>query len=122
MLKIILVILFVLVVGIIAVRLQGGVYQRFMLSAAEVMGKIEKKETRIDNNHSQRNKQENILIYSYVLNGTVYRDEERVEYDDMWLDAHEGMYLRVYYSKTDPAKSYPAALIDRRLNIASKVQ
>ncbi len=105
---------------LVVIRLQGDAYKRFMAGAAEVTGRIEKKETRFDNTKNKHH--ENYLLYSYVVNGKEYRGEERVEYDDLWLDARDGMELRVYYSKTNPAKSYPAALIDRRLGIAAKVQ
>ena len=120
MAKLFLILAVLVVVIILVIRLQGDAYKRFMAGAAEVTGKIEKKETRLDNTKNQRS--ENYLLYSYVVDGKEYRGEERVEYDDMWLDASEGMELRVYYSKTNPAKSYPAALIERRLGITAKVQ
>ena len=119
MIRLLLIFAFLAIVILIAIRLQGNGYKRFRAGAAEVMGKIEKKEARIDN--SKNRHAENILIYSYVVDGKEYPGEERVEYDDLWLDARVGMELRVYYAKTNPAKSYPAALIDRRLGISEKI-
>jgi len=120
MAKILVILVVLAVVIMIVVRLQGNVYQRFMDNAAEANGRIDKKETRIDNPKTRH--VENILIYSYEVDGKTYRGEERVEYEDMWLDARDGMDLRVYYSKANPAKSYPAALLDRRLAIAGKLK
>lgn len=119
MIRLLIIVLLVAVLIMFVIRLQGNAYQRFMAGAGEVMGKIEKKETRIDNPKNRHT--ENMLIYSYTVNGREYSGEERVEYQDLWLDAREGMELRVYYSKNNPAKSYPAALMDRRLKIAGKL-
>lgn len=120
MIRLLLILALFAVVVLIIIRLQGDVYKRFMAGAAEVKGRIEKKETRIDNPKTRHT--ENILIYSYNVEGRKYSGEERVEYMDLWLDAREGADLRVYYSKSNPAKSYPSALIDRRLGIAAKVE
>ena len=120
MIRLILIIAILAVVIIVAVRLQGNAYKRFMENSAEVTGRIEKKETRFDNTKNKRH--EHYLLYSYVVDGKEYRGEERVEYDDMWQEARERMPLRVYYSKSNPAQSYPAALIDRRLTIAQKLE
>ncbi|MDX2072921.1 MAG: DUF3592 domain-containing protein [Alphaproteobacteria bacterium] len=120
MAKLVLILLLLAVVIIVVIRMQGGVYTRFMAGAGEVMGKIEKKETRID--RPDKHTSENILIYSYVVDGVMHRGEERVEYDDLWMDAREGMELRVYYSKTRPQQSFPAAVMDRRLGIFEAVQ
>jgi len=120
MLKFILIALVVLL-AIWVVRQQGDAYQRFKDNAIEVTGHIDAKETRIDNNPNTRS-QKNTLIYSYAVDGKTYRGEEHVEYDDLWMDAREGMELRVYASKSNPSKSYPAALIDRRLGIASSMK
>ncbi len=119
MFRLLLILVFFIGIALLVIRLQGDAYKRFMAGAAEVMGKTLKKETRFDNTKNKHH--ENYLLYSYVVDGKEYRGEERVEYDDLWLDARDGMELRVYYAKTNPAKSYPAALIDRRLNIAAKV-
>lgn len=119
MAKIILLALAVVLVTFLVIRLQGSAYARFKANAGEVMGVIEKKETRIEAGHSKRaGSGENVLMYNYVVDGTKYHGEEAVEYDDLWLDARDGMELRVYYDKKNPAKSYPAALIDRRIKIA----
>ena len=121
MAKILIILAIFVAIILIVTRLQGNAYQRFKAGAIEVTGRIEAKETRIDNNPNTRN-QKNTLVYSYVVDGKTYRGEGHVEYDDLWLDAREGMELRVYVSKTNPAKSYPAALIDRRLAIASAMK
>ncbi len=120
MIRLVLILAIVVAVVLIVICLQGDAYKRFMAGAGEVMGRIEKKETRIETPNKQTS--ENILIYSYTVGGQAYRGEERVEYDDLWLDAREGMELRVYYSKANPAKSYPAVLIDRRLKIEARVR
>ena len=115
MAKIILILIAVVALVVVVVRLQGDAYAKFKANSVEVKGVIEKKETRIDTPNNRNT--ENILIYSYAVDGVTYHGEERVEYDDLWLDAREGMELRVYVSKTDPKKSHPAVLIDRRLSI-----
>lgn len=119
--KIILILLIVIIIVLNILRIQAQVYERFKEGAAETMGRIVKKETRIDTGRSKK-PEDNVLIYSYEVGGDSYSGEERVEYADLWQDAREGTELRVYYSKKDPTKSYPAALIDRRLGIASKVK
>ena len=118
MAKLFLILAVLAAVTVLVIRLQGDAYRRFVANASEVMGRIDKKETRFDNTKNKRH--ENILLYSYSVDGKTYRGEERVEYDDLWLDAREGMELRVYYAKRNPGKSYPAALMDRRLHIAGK--
>lgn len=117
----ILLLLLVVVVGVVfVIRMQANAYERFMANAAEVMGAIDKKETRIDEPKTKRT--ENILLYSYMVNGTRYSGEEKVEYPDLWQEAREGMELKIYYAKNNPAKAYPAVLIDRRLDIANKTK
>jgi uncharacterized protein YxeA len=120
MAKILVILVLVVVLAVWVTRLQGNAYARFKANSAEVMGRIDKKETRFDNTKNRHS--ENYLLYSYTVDGKNYSGEERVEYDDMWLDAREGMELRVYYAKNNPAKSYPAALIDRRLGVADKLR
>jgi hypothetical protein len=116
--KLLIIILILIVLVFAVVKLQGGIYERFRSNASETLGRIEKKETRIDGQKNKR--EEHVLIFSYVVDGKTYHAEEMVEYEDLWLEASEGMDLRVYYSNGDPQKSYPAALIDRRLGIAGK--
>lgn len=121
MVKFIVVALFI-VGAIVVIMLQKESYEHFMENAGEVMGIIEKKETRIDSSHSMRGKSENILIYRYSVDGKEYHGEDLVEYSDLWAVARDGMSLRVYYSKSNPSKSYPATVIDRRLKIAEKMK
>ncbi len=107
------------IVVIVVIRLQGNAYKRFMRNAGEASGHIEKKETRIDNTKNQR--ADNFVLYRYEIDGISYQGEDRVEYDDLWHDASAGMEIKIYYDKNNPKKSYPAALLERRLKIASKL-
>jgi len=121
MIKLIVVLVILAIVVVAVIRMQGNAYARFKADAIETVGLIEKKETRIESHHSQK-RDEHVLIYSYTVKGEPYTGEDSIEYTDMWETAQAGMHLRVYYSKKDPSKSYPAAVLDRRLNIAEKVK
>ena len=120
MLKIVLLLLVVVAVAVFFTRMQGDQYAKFKANSREVMGRIEKKQTRIDNPKTLHTEQ--VLIYSYEIDGKRYTGEERVEYDDLWQEAREGAELRVYVSKKNANQSHPAALIDRRIGIADQLK
>lgn len=118
--KILLLLILAIAAAIIFTRAKGDEYARFRERAMEVPGKIVKKETRIDNPKTRHT--ENVLIYSYSVNGREFTGEERVEYEDLWMEARDGMPLRVYVDKNNAKKSFPAALIDRRIGIAERAR
>ncbi len=112
--KILLFALFVLLV-IVVVRWQGEQYQAFMGCAGKVSGKLTKKEENTARPSTGNGRVEYVVSYSYVVDGKEYNATDTVEFKELWLDLKEGQDLEVYYSKKDPAKSYPVIVMDRRL-------
>lgn len=115
MLKI-LAIALVIVVALIAVRWQGGQYQRFVEKAQKISGHIVRKQERMPF-PDQRSRKEHWVTYRYSVDGKEYQGEEKVEYTDLWLDLAEGQAVEVYYTRQNPSQSHLAPVLDRRLAI-----
>ena len=118
MVKFIIIFLFIVLI-IAVVKLQGNSYARFKVSAQAVRGKIIAMEERRVDVKTQRKRR--YVRYAFELEGKLFTGEENVEYDDLWTLVKAGDSITIYYDPKNPSKNYPAALLDRRLGIADKI-
>ncbi len=117
--KIFLLLLIVVMIAIAVTRWQGGKYADFKLTAKTVQATVTLRDER-ENRQNNRRKEKNIE-YRFLLAGREYTGHDTVEYDDLWQQLLLGDSISVYYDPKNPAQNIPAALLDRRLNIAEKI-
>lgn len=96
--------------------LLGNQYKKFLKTAEKASGKILAKEERVIDPKNRR--KENWLRYSYSANGQEFTGEDRIEYQDMWMDLKEHAAIDVLYNRDNPKESYPEPVLARRLGMA----
>jgi hypothetical protein len=69
----------------------------------------------------KKTREEHVIRYEFTVDGKNYSGEDTVEFDDLWARVKEGDKITIYYHPENPLKNHPAALLDRRLNMAQKV-
>lgn len=119
--KIFVVILLVIAVAIWFTQFQGGQYKQFMQTAKKTTATIVSKGERVANPKTKR--MDRWVSFSFTdEQGTVYRAESDVEYDDLWQSFEQGQAQDVYYNPAKPSENHLAVILGRRIKIADTVQ
>lgn len=118
--KILLIILAAVFLAVWVTRWQGNKYRDFKANALQTQATVTLREERRDIHKQQRH--DNIIEYRFVLAGREYTGRDKVEFEDLWTDILLGDSIAVYYDRTNPSKNIPAALLDRRLGLADKLE
>jgi predicted metallo-beta-lactamase superfamily hydrolase len=104
---------------VIVTQWQSGKYKEFLKTAREAEGQITFAENRVFD--FKNNRKEFIIAYEFVVDGTTYEGEERLEYADMEDQFTLGARVAVLYDPENPRNNHLKRLLERRLDVASIV-
>jgi hypothetical protein len=116
--KIAIAIILVVVLAVFFTFRQGDQYKKFLETAEKTRAVVLKVEERIADPKTRRTEHWVTYNFDTQQGRKTHTAQELLEYEDIWKMLRPGDRIDIYYDPQNPAKSYIAQAIERRVGLA----